>query len=74
MRARLGCATRRSHARRLLPDLPHLPVPPLLPYAPLVRDIDALLAQPALEHGYWGVLVKSLKTGETLYARQRPAS
>src|SRR6185295_16845462 len=34
----------------------------------LKNDIDALLAAPALAHGYWGVLVKSLKTDETLYA------
>jgi D-alanyl-D-alanine carboxypeptidase/D-alanyl-D-alanine-endopeptidase (penicillin-binding protein 4) len=33
----------------------------------LKRDIDAILAQPALDHGYWGVLVRSLKTDETLY-------
>jgi serine-type D-Ala-D-Ala carboxypeptidase/endopeptidase (penicillin-binding protein 4) len=37
--------------------------------AELRRDIDAILAAPALEHGYWGVLVKSLQTGATLYAR-----
>src|SRR5262252_8880540 len=36
--------------------------------AGLQRDIDAVLAQPALAHGYWGVLARSLKTGETLYA------
>jgi D-alanyl-D-alanine carboxypeptidase/D-alanyl-D-alanine-endopeptidase (penicillin-binding protein 4) len=34
----------------------------------LVHDLDALLAAPVLEHGYWGVLVKSLKTDETLYS------
>jgi len=34
----------------------------------LRRDIDAALAQPSLARGYWGVLVKSLKTDETLYA------
>src|SRR3954463_9938200 len=34
----------------------------------LQHDIDAVLANPALAHGYWGVLVKSLKTDETLYA------
>jgi len=34
----------------------------------LRRDIDALLAQPIFEHGYWGVSVKSLKSDETLYA------
>jgi D-alanyl-D-alanine carboxypeptidase/D-alanyl-D-alanine-endopeptidase (penicillin-binding protein 4) len=33
----------------------------------LTRDIDAILAQPALEHGYWAVLVKSLKNDDTLY-------
>jgi D-alanyl-D-alanine carboxypeptidase/D-alanyl-D-alanine-endopeptidase (penicillin-binding protein 4) len=32
------------------------------------KDIDAILAQPALARGYWGVLVKSLKSGETVYA------
>src|SRR5213079_2394800 len=36
--------------------------------ATLQRDIDAILAEPLLAHAYWGVLVKSLKTGETLYA------
>ena len=35
----------------------------------LRRDIDAALAQPALVHSYWGVLVKSLKNDETLYER-----
>ena len=34
----------------------------------LVRDIDAILAQPALQHGSWGVLVKSLANDDTLYA------
>ncbi len=34
----------------------------------LRRDIDATLAQPLLAHGSWGVLAKSLKTDETLYA------
>src|SRR5262245_60566769 len=48
------------------PARPARPAPPAL--SALVRDIDALLAAPALEHGYWGVLVKSLKTDETLYS------
>ena len=34
----------------------------------LQHDIDTILAAPALEHGYWGVLVKSLSRGDTLYA------
>lgn len=36
--------------------------------AGLQRDIDALIAAPPLAHGYWGVLVASLKTGDTLYS------
>src|SRR5439155_15490898 len=38
------------------------------PPAQLQHDIDAILWRPELERGYWGVLVKSLRTGETLYA------
>ena len=38
------------------------------PLDTLRRDIDAALGQPLLAHGSWGVLVKSLKTDETLYA------
>jgi D-alanyl-D-alanine carboxypeptidase/D-alanyl-D-alanine-endopeptidase (penicillin-binding protein 4) len=34
----------------------------------LQHDLDAVLARPTLARGYWGVLVKSLKTDETLYA------
>ena len=34
----------------------------------LQHDIDAILAAPALEHSYWGVLVKSLARDDTLYA------
>jgi D-alanyl-D-alanine carboxypeptidase/D-alanyl-D-alanine-endopeptidase (penicillin-binding protein 4) len=34
----------------------------------LQRDIDAILTKPALEHGYWSVLIKSLRTGDMLYA------
>ena len=48
------------------PALPAHPAPPAL--VSLQHDLDAVLAQPALTHGYWGVLVKSLKTDETLYA------
>jgi D-alanyl-D-alanine carboxypeptidase/D-alanyl-D-alanine-endopeptidase (penicillin-binding protein 4) len=33
----------------------------------LRRDIDALIDAPALAHGYWGILVKSLRGGDTLY-------
>jgi D-alanyl-D-alanine carboxypeptidase/D-alanyl-D-alanine-endopeptidase (penicillin-binding protein 4) len=36
--------------------------------AQLRRDIDATLADPALSRGFWGVLIKSLATDETLYS------
>ena len=48
------------------PARPAPPVPPAL--VALKHDLDAILAAPALDRGYWGVLVKSLTTGETLYA------
>jgi D-alanyl-D-alanine carboxypeptidase/D-alanyl-D-alanine-endopeptidase (penicillin-binding protein 4) len=48
------------------PASPASPASPAL--ATLHHDIDAVLAQPLLSRGYWGVLVKSLKTDETLYA------
>jgi D-alanyl-D-alanine carboxypeptidase/D-alanyl-D-alanine-endopeptidase (penicillin-binding protein 4) len=35
----------------------------------LQHDLDAILAAPSLDRGYWGVLVKSLRTDETLYTR-----
>jgi serine-type D-Ala-D-Ala carboxypeptidase/endopeptidase (penicillin-binding protein 4) len=47
--------------------------------APLGHDIDAVLDRPALAHVLWGVEVRSLRTGQVLYARNpakafRPAS
>jgi D-alanyl-D-alanine carboxypeptidase/D-alanyl-D-alanine-endopeptidase (penicillin-binding protein 4) len=33
----------------------------------LQRDLDAVLAAPALEHSFWGVLVRSLARDDTLY-------
>jgi serine-type D-Ala-D-Ala carboxypeptidase/endopeptidase (penicillin-binding protein 4) len=35
----------------------------------LRRDVDALIDAPALARSYWGVVVKSLRGGETLYER-----
>src|SRR5262249_60835049 len=35
----------------------------------LRRDIDAILAAPELERGFWGALIKSVDHDETLYAR-----
>src|SRR3981081_3123028 len=33
----------------------------------LQHDIDAILNAPALSHGFFGVLVKSMRRGETFY-------
>ena len=57
-------------AHRTLPASPARPAPPALSPAliALQHDIDATLSQPQLSRGYWGVLVKSLWTDETLFA------
>jgi serine-type D-Ala-D-Ala carboxypeptidase/endopeptidase (penicillin-binding protein 4) len=64
----IACAMLALFACRSVPN----PASPVRP-APsgqlrLQQDIDAILSQPALERGYWGVLVKSLKSDDTLYA------
>src|SRR6478735_2774188 len=38
------------------------------PFAVLQRDIDALLAAPALERAFWGVLVKPVDRDEVVYS------
>ena len=38
------------------------------PLAQLQHDIDAVLAAPALERGFWGVLVKAVDRDEVLYS------
>jgi D-alanyl-D-alanine carboxypeptidase/D-alanyl-D-alanine-endopeptidase (penicillin-binding protein 4) len=43
--------------------------PPAPPTAPLQQDIEAILAAPALERGFWGVLVKAVDHDEVLYSR-----
>src|SRR4051812_30984736 len=45
------------------------PSPPvaLSPTAALVRNVDALLAEPELARGTWGIAVRSLDRGDTLY-------
>ena len=35
--------------------------------ATLHREVDTILGDASLSRGYWGVLVTSLKTGDTLY-------
>ena len=45
-----------------------VPPPPAAPrVSELQRNINAILAAPALARGTWGVLVKSLQNDETLY-------
>jgi D-alanyl-D-alanine carboxypeptidase/D-alanyl-D-alanine-endopeptidase (penicillin-binding protein 4) len=45
------------------------PAPPAVsPIVQLQRDIDAVLARPALDRSYWGILVRSPETGDTLYS------
>ena len=51
---------------RLKPAATTHPASPVL--AALARDIDTILNDAALAHGYWGVLIKSLTTDETLFA------
>jgi D-alanyl-D-alanine carboxypeptidase/D-alanyl-D-alanine-endopeptidase (penicillin-binding protein 4) len=55
-----------SACHKTLPAPPGLPALPALPA--LVKDIDTILADPALARGYWGVVVRSLKNDETLYS------
>ena len=38
------------------------------PFVVLQRDIDALLAAPALERTFWGVLVKPVDRDEVVYS------
>jgi D-alanyl-D-alanine carboxypeptidase/D-alanyl-D-alanine-endopeptidase (penicillin-binding protein 4) len=46
-----------------------VPPPPVAPrISELQRNINTILAAPALARGTWGVLVKSLQNDETLYA------
>jgi serine-type D-Ala-D-Ala carboxypeptidase/endopeptidase (penicillin-binding protein 4) len=73
----------RRRARRLLPTVCACLVAVVAgsepASVPLARDVDAVLDRPALAHVLWGVEVRSLKTGQVLYARNatkafRPAS
>lgn len=50
-------------APRTVPNKPAASAP-----QQLQRDVDSILAAQPLERGHWGVLVKSLKTDETLYS------
>jgi len=52
-------------SRVAAPVRPAAPAPPAR--AALRTAVDALLADPAFVHSYWGVLIKSLASDETLY-------
>jgi D-alanyl-D-alanine carboxypeptidase/D-alanyl-D-alanine-endopeptidase (penicillin-binding protein 4) len=62
VRVKPGTTAPAPPARRTLPARNRRAI------AELKRDIDAMLAAPALERGFWGVVVKSLKSGDTLYS------
>src|SRR5207342_3378518 len=70
--ATAACAHQPPPALPAPPAYPALPAPPSPPATRAVqslqRDIDTILQAPGLAHSYWGVLARSLKTGETLYA------
>jgi serine-type D-Ala-D-Ala carboxypeptidase/endopeptidase (penicillin-binding protein 4) len=59
----LACAISACHATARPELAPHSPA-----VQQLQRDLDAILAAPELERGYWGVLVRSVSDGSTLYA------
>jgi D-alanyl-D-alanine carboxypeptidase/D-alanyl-D-alanine-endopeptidase (penicillin-binding protein 4) len=67
--------TRRRSVARLLSVVvllvaPLLAAPPLLkPVKPLADRIAAVLGASDLAHGFWGIEVVSLSTGQTLYAQ-----
>jgi serine-type D-Ala-D-Ala carboxypeptidase/endopeptidase (penicillin-binding protein 4) len=51
------------------PPRPALPAGPAHPaLSVLQQDIDTILQAAPLSHSYWGVLAKSLKSGDTLYS------
>jgi D-alanyl-D-alanine carboxypeptidase/D-alanyl-D-alanine-endopeptidase (penicillin-binding protein 4) len=52
-----------THPPRIVP-----PPPVSAKVGGLQRNIDAILAAPALSRGSWGVVVRSLARGDTLYA------
>lgn len=63
----LGIALSACHAA---PKPAVSPTPPFeLSVFQLQHDIDAILAEPALEQGYWGIVVRSLRADKILYAR-----
>ena len=57
-----GCATAAK------PDPPAVPVAPAAPAALLATDLAAIFTAPDLRHAHVAVLVRSLLTGETIYA------
>ena len=48
--------------------LPAAPRAAALPARQLQIDIDGIVGQPAFDHTLWGIVVRSLRTNETLYA------
>jgi D-alanyl-D-alanine carboxypeptidase/D-alanyl-D-alanine-endopeptidase (penicillin-binding protein 4) len=47
---------------------PAVPATALTTESQVARDLRAIFADPVVDHGIWSVAVKSLRSGETLYA------
>jgi len=62
--ATAACHASTGTSRPALPDGPQ----PGTAVGQLQHSLEAILNQPALARGTWGVLVQSLKSGETLFA------
>ena len=51
------------------PRVAVVPAPPVAAgVTRLQRDIETILARPALARSYWGILVRSARSGDTLYS------
>jgi D-alanyl-D-alanine carboxypeptidase/D-alanyl-D-alanine-endopeptidase (penicillin-binding protein 4) len=62
--ATAACHASTGASRPALPDRPQ----PATAVGQLQRTLESILNDPPLSHGTWGVLVQSLKNGETLFA------
>jgi serine-type D-Ala-D-Ala carboxypeptidase/endopeptidase (penicillin-binding protein 4) len=62
--ATAACHASTSPARPASPDRPAASAP----VGQLQHDLETIINDPALVHGTWGVLVQSLKSGDTLFS------
>jgi serine-type D-Ala-D-Ala carboxypeptidase/endopeptidase (penicillin-binding protein 4) len=66
--AALIVASCASHTAPATASAPVAPAAPVAPLASLATSLESLFATPDLSHAHLGVLVRSLLTGETIYA------